>query len=81
MVKNLCANAGYSGSIFGPGTEIPYAVEQLSLCVMTTEPECSTAHAPQREKPLQREARTLQLESSSACHSWRKPMHSSEDPV
>ena len=50
MVKNLCANAGYSGSIFGPGTKTPYAVEQLSLCVMTAEPD--RAHVPQQE-PLQ----------------------------
>ena len=32
MVKNLPFNAGDVSSIPGPGTRIPHAVEQLSLC-------------------------------------------------
>ena len=37
MVKNLPANAGDTGSIPGPGTKIPHAAGQPSLCVTTTE--------------------------------------------
>ena len=38
VVKNLPANAGDTGSSPGPG-KIPHAVEQLSPCATTTEPE------------------------------------------
>ena len=61
MVKNLPANAGDMGSI-------PHATEQLSLCATTTEAHMPRARAPQQEKPLQREARTLQPRVAPACH-------------
>ena len=38
----------------------------LSLCATTTEARASRAHAPQQEKPLQWEARSLQLEKARA---------------
>ena len=38
MIKNLLANAEDMGSILGPGTKIPYAVEQLSVFAPTAEP-------------------------------------------
>ncbi|MFG6184209.1 hypothetical protein ACF7HK_15665, partial [Staphylococcus aureus] len=48
-----------------------YVMEQPSPCTTTIEPVTSTlgaattgAHSPQQEKPLQREACTLQLEGS-----------------
>ena len=62
VVKNLPANAGDTGSSLGPGRS---HTEQLSPCATTTEPvlyslrattteaRAPTAHAPQREKPLQ----------------------------
>ena len=37
MVKNPPANAGDAGSVSGPRTEIPHAVEKLSPCATTTE--------------------------------------------
>ena len=40
MVKNLPYNAGDMGSIPGPGTKIPHAVGQLSLCAITAELVC-----------------------------------------
>ena len=39
VVKNLPANAGDAGSSPGQGTKIPHAMEQLSPCATTTEPE------------------------------------------
>ena len=38
VVKNPLCNAGDAGSTPGPGTKIPCAMEQLSLCATTTEP-------------------------------------------
>ena len=35
MIKNPPCNAGDSGSILGQGTQIPRAMEQLSLCPAT----------------------------------------------
>ena len=35
VVKNLPANAGDMDSIPDPGTKIPHAAEQLSLCTIT----------------------------------------------
>ena len=43
MVKNLPSNAGDVSSIPGPGTKIPYAGGQLSLCTATTKPIRSRA--------------------------------------
>ena len=37
MVKNPPANSGDTGSISGQRTEIPHAVEQVSLCATTSE--------------------------------------------
>ena len=38
VVKNPPCNAGDAGSIPGQGTHIPYAMEQLRPCALTTEP-------------------------------------------
>ena len=53
----------------------------------TSEPTSATtkAHIPgasalQLEKPLQWGAHALQQRVASACHSWRKPVCSNEDP-
>ena len=43
VAKNLPATAGDIDSIPGPGTKIPYATGQLSLCATTTEPAYPTA--------------------------------------
>ena len=39
LVKNPGANAGNMGSISGLGTKITHAARQLTLCIMTTNPE------------------------------------------
>ena len=39
MVKNLPWNAGGVGSIPGQKTNIPHGLEQLSPCIVITEPE------------------------------------------
>ena len=51
MTKNLPRNAGNTGSTSGHGIVIPYAPEQLSLCMATTELICSGAPALQLENP------------------------------
>ena len=51
MVKNLPCNSGDLGSILGWGTEIPQAMEQLSLYTATSEPMQAGAHVPQPESP------------------------------
>ena len=43
VVKNLPCNAGDMGSIPGQGANIPHAIEQLSPCTTSTEPETSGA--------------------------------------
>ena len=40
VVEKLTCNAGDTGSIPSQGTKIPHAMEQLSLCVATTELAC-----------------------------------------
>ena len=73
MVKNQPANAGDTGLIWDP--EIPHAEGQLNSQAATTKPVLQSrdatteahmprAHAPQREKPQQWVAHTLQLEKS-----------------
>ena len=53
MVKNLPANAGEPGSSPGPGrSHMPR--EQLSLCATITEACAPRAHAPQKEKQLEK---------------------------
>ena len=47
VVKNPPSNARDTGSIPGPGTKIPHAMEQQSLFSTTTEP---TSHTQQRPK-------------------------------
>ena len=42
--------------------------QQLSFCAATKKARVPGACAAQQEKPLQREARSLQLESSSTLH-------------
>ena len=44
-------------------------------------PTCLRAHAPQQEKPLQWEARTLQLERSPCSAQFEKSLGSNEDPA
>ena len=73
--------SGYKSACSGHGFDpwsmkIPHAVEQLK-------PFCHNywACAPQQEKPSWWEAHTLQLESSPSPSSWRKPVHSNEDPA
>ena len=41
MVKNLPCNAADMGLIPGQGSKIPHAVERLSLCTPTTEPQAA----------------------------------------
>ena len=65
VVKNPPANAGDMCSIPGPGRS-HMATEQLSPCATTTEAHAPRAHALQREKPPQWEARALQLEKARA---------------
>ena len=40
VVKNLPCNAGNVGLAPGQGSKIPYAMNQLSLSITTTEFEC-----------------------------------------
>ena len=50
MVKSLPSNAWDAGLIPGWGTQIPHAVEQLSLCAATGEKPASHnkgSHTPQ----------------------------------
>ena len=72
VVKNLPANAGYTGSWSG---KIPCTMGQLGLCTARTEART------QREKPPRWEACALQLESSSHSPQPKKSPHSNEDPV
>ena len=50
MIKNQPSNAEDTGLIIGLGTNIPKAVEQLSLCAAATEPCCLDPQKPQQEK-------------------------------
>ena len=71
--------------------EIPDATEQLGLGATTTElvlwglgtataePTCPRAYAPQQERPAQREARMIHLESSSCLPCLEKSLCSNED--
>ena len=51
MVKNLPANAGDSGLIFG-SRKIPHAVGQRDLCATTTEPVLQSLLATTTEAHL-----------------------------
>ena len=69
MVTNLLASAGHMGLIPGPGTKLPKAIVQLSLCTTSTEPEypehvlCNvTTHG---------DAEPVHCNQSSAC--WPEP--------
>ena len=53
----------------------------LSLCAATPEPTLSRAHALQQAKPLQREARALQPESSPCAPQLEKGPHHNGDLV
>ena len=86
-----------SGHRFDPWSgKIPHASEQLSPCATTTEPgkphywaqvlqllnpEHPRARAPQREKPRQWEACTLQLERWAPIPVMRESPCSHEDPA
>ena len=68
--------------------KIPHAMEQQSPCTKTIESVleslgaacASRAHAPQ-DKPLQRDAHSLQLDSSRWSPQTEKSPCSSEDPA
>ena len=51
MVRNPPASAGDTGSIPGPGTQIPLAAGQLNPGATPTEAAHSRACAPPQEKP------------------------------
>ena len=50
VVKNPPVNAEDAGLIPGPGTKIPHALAQLSLCAAIREATSREAHLPQLEK-------------------------------
>ena len=85
VVKNLPANAGDSSLSPHPGRfHIPWsssacATQLLSLCAAPLKPAHPQTYAPQQEKPLQWEARTPQLETSSRLLQLEKNPHSNED--
>ena len=92
VVKNLPVNAGDTGSVSAPGkSHMPRrnwarAPQLLSLCSRACElqllkPTGPRAHALQREKPSQREAQVLQLESSPCSLQLAKSPHSIKDPA
>jgi len=67
MVLWLRISLPMQGTWFYPQSgKIPHASGQLSPCTTTTEPVHSMACEQQPEKPLQREARALQLERNCA---------------
>ena len=81
VVKNLPSNAEDTGSI--PGSrKIPHAQAPLqsSPHTPTTELENPRAHTPRQEKPLQREARIPQLESSPNSQLEKSP-HTNKEPA
>ena len=49
-INNPPASAGDMGSIPGPGTKIPHALEQRNLCATTTEPMCSRVCTKSRHR-------------------------------
>ena len=49
LVKNPGANAGNMGSFSGLGTKITHAARQLTLCIMTTNPELQSLWAATAE--------------------------------
>ena len=52
VLKNMPANAGDTGSVFGPGRfHLPW--RQLNLCASATESSHPRSCAPQQEKPSQ----------------------------
>ena len=62
-VVNMPANAGDTGSVFGPGRfRLPW--RQPNPCASTTESLHPRSCAPQQEKPSQWETQAPQLESS-----------------
>ena len=78
VVKNQPASAGDMGSIPGPGR--PHLSQgNQALKLQLLKPVHSRAHALQREKPLQREARNYRV--APICRNLRKPARSNEDPM
>ena len=68
MVKNPPANPRDKGSISGPGTKIPNAVEQLSLCVTTTESMNHNYRSPQALEPVSHNQRSHSKEKPAHCN-------------
>ena len=68
VVKNPPANAEDVGLIPGPGTKIPHAMGQLSLCATTTEPTCC------------RSSRALEpVLHNKRIHCNEKPVHATRE--
>ena len=79
MVKSAPASERDMGSIPDSGRfHTPQGSQGWAAQLLSP---CFRACAVQQEKPPKREARVLKLESRPACHSWRKPERSSEDPA
>ena len=92
VVKNPPAKAGgtalipYLGGSHMPWSNSVRAPQLLSLCFRPREqkllkPRHPRAHALKQEKPLQREAHGLQLESSPCSPPLEKSLCSNEDPA
>ena len=91
VVKNPPANARdtalipYLGGSHMPRSNSAHALQLLSLCFRARElkllkPRCPRAHALKQEKPPQREACGLQLESSPCLSPLEKSLFNNEDP-
>ena len=70
------------GTRFDPWSrKIPRATEQLSSWATTTDACAPRAQEPQQEKPWREKAERGRSRAVPAGRSWRKPVHSSEDPA
>ena len=80
VVRNPPASAGDTGSISGPGTQIPLAAGPLNPRTTPSEAAHSRACAPPREKPPNEKPTHHIRQFAPAHHNYRKPMHSKEGP-
>ena len=79
VVKNLPASAGSRGSIPGLGRSHSHRATKPRSYMTEAHGPWSVC-SPQEQTP-QREACALQWRGAPACHSWRRPARSSEDPA
>ena len=79
VVKNLPASAGSRGSIPGLGRSHSHRATKPRSHMTEAHGPWSVC-SPQEQTP-QREACALQWRGAPACHSWRRPARSSEDPA